>query len=608
MDPIEFQDWLNDMGGVVALPKPPQSCFWEEVVCAIEPHYNGAMPKSVIDAFPNETPQQHLYRQKAHRSLTKPKLWQAISDVKRALLGDNYGLEVADGMREFLDSEKFGEEMVDLSAYMWDVAYPRRVLDPNALLAVIPKPTENPTEQVGIKLRIFASKDIRYISKELKMVIVLDRQNTKYKTTYIIFTPNTILLHYLNKDGNWITQEWYTHNNNDLGLCVLGGKIVMRERLGREYHIFDSDFGASVPAMDTLETLNNQLMSSTLNTVFPLRVVKGLECVVCEGSGTEEYREPVEGKIKDEFEDGHHHHNYPYQYDEETGNYYRILEKECGQCKGKGVLHLSPLDGLLIAPPTDNPLIDGKDGRGNSGNIAGEYIGFASPDVAPIVELRTQKTEAQKEVEQSLNLTVPTNFMESGVAKEFNREGKSNKLKDISDSMVRLIECTLSSIAKYLFINTSQREVELDAINVIPPTNFSIKSAGEVEAELYNNLMLKPDSLRFKQHKELLSKRFKEGDVVNLIDDVAYAYTNGLYIKTLEELQKLEGLQYITQNDAIKAVRAFSVIKKVLEGLDNVMEVSDEALMGMIDRAMEPFLIQDTPPLPPPTPPTPPQN
>jgi hypothetical protein len=602
MDPIEFQGWLNKMGGVQSLPSPPQNVFWEEVICAIEPHYNGDMPVAVIDAFPNETTQQHAYRCKAHRSLTKPKLWQAIADVKRALLGDNYGVELGEGMANFLDVERFGEERVNLSSYVWDVVYPRRVLDPNGLLAVIPLPSVDPTQPVGIKLRIFASKDIRFVSKEMGMVMVEDRQNTKYKTTYHIFTPTNILILFLNKESKWVVEEWYKHNNNDLGLCVLGGKMVMRERYGRDYHIFDSDFGACVPAMDTLEVLQNQLASSTLNTVFPLRVVKGLECLVCEGVGYEEYREPVEGEIKDI------HHHYPYTYDEFTGTSHKIIRNECNQCKGKGVLHLSPLDGILIAPPTSNPYVDGNTSVGNnssSGNIAGEYIGFASPDVAPIIELRTQKEGADKNVDECLNLTKPSKFAESGVSKEKDREGKSTQLKDISDSMTRLIECTLFSIAKYLFINTAEREVELSTINVIPPTNFSIKSAAEVEAELFTNLLLKPDSLRFKQHKELLTKRFKEGDEVNLIDDIAFKYTGGLYLKTLEELKTLEGLQYISQNDAIKSIRAFSVIKEVLEGLDTIPD--QPQLFSLIDAAMEVFLIQELTPTPPPTPPTPPQ-
>ena len=144
MDPIEFQGWLDKMGGVNALPKPTPSIFWEEVVCDIEPHYNGTMPIAVIDAFPNETTEQHTYRCKAHRSQTKPKLWQAIADVKRALLGDNYGVELGGGLASFLQGERFGEERVSLSSYVWDVVYPRRVLDPNGLLAVIPIPSEGP--------------------------------------------------------------------------------------------------------------------------------------------------------------------------------------------------------------------------------------------------------------------------------------------------------------------------------------------------------------------------------------------------------------------------------------------------------------------------------
>ena len=323
---------------------------------------------------------------------------------------------------------------------------------------------------------------------------------------------------------------------------------------------------------------------STLNTVFPLRVVKGLECTVCDGDGYKEYREPVEGEIKEI------HHHSPYTYDEFTGTAHKIERKDCTQCRGKGVLHLSPLDGILIAPPTSNPYVDGNTSVGNnssSGNIANEYVGYSSPDVAPIVELRTQKEGADKAVDECLNLTKPSKFAESGVSKEKDREGKTTQLKDISDSMTRLIECTLYSMAKYLFINTAEREVELEAINVIPPTNFSIKSAAEIEAELFTNLLLKPDSLRFKQHKELLSKRFKEGDEVNLIDDIAFSYTGGLYLKTLEELKTLEGLQYITQNDAIKAVRAFGVIKEIVENLDTMPDQTQ--LFNLIDSVMDRF-------------------
>jgi hypothetical protein len=579
MNEQEFAIWLKHFTGrenanVANLDYPVEYKYWNEVYEGIFPHFYGFMPSAIREAFPNESYDQLEYRLRIHRSMTKSELWQAIFDVKRILMGDKFTIKTGLELNGFLSMTKFGSDKKQLpfEKYMWDIVYPRRVLDPNAILAVIPVPSENQNESVDIDLRIFSHFDIKYCSDD--MVIVNDpNQTSGTDQFYWVFTTSDILIAEL-IDNQWTVRTWYTHNNGKTGVEFLGGlHMTMSDYYTHEdICYFESDFSYAVPIMDKLERKDNQLESSTLNTVFPLRVTQGLNCETCKGKGVIDKRDPITGDICyiDE--------NSPYPIAETTS---------CKKCSGSGTIVLGALDGI-VATPKNNDTFD--DEAANVGKIGDRFVQYVSPDVSSIVELRTQENDTEVRVSEVLNITKPSKFAESGVAKEKDREGKFTKLKDISDGMTALIWSTLDTMIKYRNISPQSRQAELESLQVLAPEDFQIRSVTELQDEYLKDLEKKPLSIRIRQHKELLSKRFKEEDDIHMLDDIAIAYTGGLYLYPLDELEKLFNMGVITRDDVIRATRVSAILHNLKMMGMITMDDSVQQIIAKLDEAFLPLL------------------
>ena len=565
MTPQEFKEALKKRGSYdpQTLPHPPQSKFWGRVFRAMYPHWVGVMPTSIIKAFPNESLEQTQYHSDIHTSKTKPQLWQAIRDVKRVMMGDGMSIEGDVVLMDTLNRLRFGEAKTSFDKYMWDIAYPRRVLDPNGVLAIIPKPTQ-PNEPLQLDLKLFNSDYIEFVGVmgDEEVIILKDGSREQF---YYIFTKNEVLYHKRNKSSNkWETDYIYIHNNNDFGVYVLGGREHTSYDVDtdREVVYFESDFGDSVGVMEDFERQNSQIQASTITTLYPFRIVRGMECDVCEGKGyVEEYRNERSGEIKG---DHHHHHsnNTYLEYEEmevdegsDGQKYYEDFmdthRKTCQKCGGTGTLPISQLDSLIIAPKSNNPFVD--DSNNTNDNLGSDFIAFVSPPVEPIRELREQKNETKKELEESLNLTKPSKFAESGVSKEKDREGKKTMLKSISDSMAMLMEKTLKGIYKYTTLTPNP--TALQEIKVTTPSNFEIKSLADLEEEMYKDFEKKDLGIRWENKKNYISQKYGSNSQQLEREKLVFEFTQGLYLYTAKELLELEGMGLIEREDFIKATK-----------------------------------------------------
>jgi hypothetical protein len=579
MDIQDFLLWLERKTGeqsanVSLLEEPVQAPYWAEVVKDMRPSYYGEMPPAIVEAFPNETPHQHKYRLDIFRSATKELLWQAISDVKRLVMSDKFAIESGAGLKPLIHSNFYGiTRRVDFEKYIFNTVYPRRVLDPNALLASIPiSNPANLSEPVAVDLRIFSSSDILYFSRFL--IIVFDRYKTDRANDgvciYRAFTP-THQIEIVKTQDSRTEQSWfidpmqtYVHNSNDLGVTVLGGReiTVFDASLKLDITYYEGDFSCAVPAMDTLDRTNNQLQAATLRTVFPHMVTQGIKCEATGCNGGMVTIRDKDGEIV---------------YKNIDSPNPEPIEKPCKKCGGKGTVSLSVLDNITITPP-NNDIFD-EDGKLKiSGNLADKIIGFAAPDISSIKELREQKAEAKADATEALNLVKPSKFAESGVSKEKDREGKSTALQDISDGMAMMAKGTLVSMASLRFINTMERDDEIKAIRIIQPEDFEIKPVEELSKEFFDNLMSKPIALRQMQYNQLLLKRFKNNPEMVLLNNIAFAYTNGLHLETQKELADKVSAGFITREEAVKALKISPVLKKLVR-MGNI----DVELFSMVE-------------------------
>lgn len=563
MDIQEFTLWLtgatlSTSGDVGLLDTPVQAPYWEEVINGMRPHYYGKIPPAIFEAFPNETAHQHKYRLDIHQSTTKELLWQAMSDVKRLVMSDKFAIESGVRLKPLINSSIFGQsQRMSFEAFIFNTVYPRRVLDPNSILASIPIPDiNNLSEPVGIELRMFASGDILFFSRFL--VIVFDRfktsQSKKGTQVYRVFTlTHQIEILRTETDSKPVfvinPSAAYVHNSNDLGVTILGGREITIFDIDLKVDVtyYESDFSCAVPQMNILERISNQMEAATLRTTYPHMVTQGIKCEAegCNG-----------GMVQVRDKDGE------IQYKNIDSPNPEPLERKCRACGGKGTVSLSVLDNITITQPNSD--IFNEDGSLKvSGNIADKIIGFASPDISSVQELRTQKTDAKIGVTEALNLIKPSKFAESGVSKEKDREGKSTILQDISDSMSILAKNTLVSIASLRFLNTTERTEEIEAIKIIQPEDFEIKPVEELAKEFFDNLQNKPIELRATQYNQLLLKRFKNNPELVIRNNIAFDYTNGLHLENQKELADKVSAGFITREEAIKALKISPVIKRL---------------------------------------------
>lgn len=617
MNVDQFIDWLNlqfksGKGKVTSLSRPIASKYWAKVVYDISPHYYGFLPDAIKKAFPNETSHQYEYRCNIHESMTRDQLWQAISDVKRLIMSDKFAIEVDTGLKEIISMQSFGQmEDQNFESFVFNSVYPRRVLDPNALLACRAVPSEDLSKPVEIILQMFPSMDIIKFEKDL--VIVYDRKYTK-KTgmeTYLIFTKTHQLMHVKVNNSTWKTVELYNHDSGMLCVGPLGGKELTVFDNSEQCMVtyFESDFSYAVNKMNTLERKNNQLEAATLRVVFPHMVTQGLKCETCDGEGKVFIRDEETGGIT---KTHHHHPHYKkakgtgqdllIETSSDHGEYFGVgdnplyeqfhSKKEiCTSCGGSGKIALSVLDNITVTPP-NNEIFDQEGNLKVTGGIAEKIIGFASPDISSVQELRTQTENSMMMVSEALNITKPSKFAESGISKEKDRDSKKTKLQDISDGLTTLSVQTLEGIASLRFLDTGTRQLEKSAIKIVQPQDFEIKPIEELEKEYFSNLENKPIVLRRKQFRELLLKRFKNDNVVAVLDDLAFMYTKGLHLMTQKELSDMEMTGLITRANAIKAIRVYPVLEMLLkmDMIDINNPPQGQRLTDLIDPFIQPLI------------------
>jgi hypothetical protein len=617
MDVVQFLNWLNlqfksGQGSIRSLPRPIESKYWAQVVHDIAPHYYGFIPDAIKKAFPNETAHQWDYRVNIHESMTKDQLWQAIGDVKRLIMSDKFGIKSDIGIKEITDARTFGRYMnQNFERFIFDSVYPRRVLDPNALLACVAVPSMDTSTPVGIDLRMFPSADIIIFQKDL--VIVYDRATSK-KTgveTYLIFTLTHQLVHRQVESNEYSTEELYWHDANDLCVGPLGGpELTLFDKASQEMVTFyESDFSYAVAKMNTLERKNNQLEAATLRVVFPHMVTQGLKCETCDGEGKVVVRDQETGDLKA------HHHDVHAPFKKIRGDgqdllieddqHFGILggndlgasnpmyddfhpkKETCSSCGGSGKIALSVLDNVTVTPP-NNEIFDDEGDLKVQGNIADKIIGFASPDISSVQELRTQTTEAELRVSEALNVTKPSKFAESGISKEKDRDGKKTKMQDISDGLSTLSMQALTGMASLRFLDSATREQEQAAIMIVQPQDFEIKPIEDLEKEYFSNLEDKPMVLRRKQFKELLLKRFKNDAEASVLDDLAFMYTKGLHLMTPKELADMEMAGMITRSDMVKAIRIYPILEMLLKM--QLIDVTNPPTGARLDQLVDPII------------------
>jgi hypothetical protein len=197
---------------------------------------------------------------------------------------------------------------------------------------------------------------------------------------------------------------------------------------------------------------------------------------------------------------------------------------------------------------------------------------------------KTVSNESLLKAENVLNLNRTINSVQSGVAKEMDRESEYIEIGKISDDVYSKLEDLLYIIQGLVFMDNDSM------ITVNKPISFDLKSETELLAEFTASQKGQPAAIRYEAYRNYMDRRFSSDAVARQIADICAMYTS-IYLYTPDEIQVMIGTGSITQEDAVKATFVFDAVTTLYysENYD-IMTNDFNAINNELDRILAPKL------------------
>ena len=540
--------------GLLSPPVHPFKEQWKKIYEEMKPHFYGQVPPVLEVAFPNEEPNILNYRKATYQAKTESPLVKAITELNRLLSSAKHSIQFENmEMQTYLNEKMFGDH--DLVRYFFNIFIPNRILDPNAVLLVNPVNIVDETQKIDVELAIIPSDRIVFNDPDYKLLIYKGINKKKYSTFalqqplwYHVVTDE-FYAEIKSIDGKSELTVLYQHDSGMMPWITLGGRAVpMYDIYGNSFTIYKSDFSPAIPYLNDAAIFDNQHKSVMLSTCFPIKFVEGVDCHSCHGVGY----------VMDKNDHDH--------------------TISCNTCHGHGkILSISPLAAYNINPTT-NRFPDA------NANTPVDPIRFYSPDTSTIELTKTVANESLMKAENVLNLNRTINSVQSGVAKELDRESEYIEIGKISDDVYAKLEDLLYIIQGLDFMDTES------LITVNKPISFDLKSETELLAEFTASQKGQPAAIRYEAYRNYMDRRFSSDAVARQIADICAMYTS-IYLYTPEEIQVMIGTGSITQEDAVKATFVFDAVTTLyyVENYD-IMTNDFNAINQQLDRILAPKL------------------
>ena len=523
----EYYAFINSLG--TTLLNPPIHPFkseWAKIYNDIKPHFFGDVPPALERAFPNEDNEILNYRKNTYQPKTESPLVKAITELGRLLSNAKHSVKFDNkDMQEYFENNKFGDQTI--IRYFFNMFVPNRILDPNAVMLVMPTGAglETDTERVDIELKIIQSDRIIFNDPDYKLLIYKGTNKSKYAAIgaaapnyyYVVTDMFFAEIKPVQDNQNFIVT--YEHNTGVMPWVTLGGRSVPKHDFyGNTFHIFKSDFSPAIPYLNDAAIFDNQHKSVMLATCFPVKFVEGVDCKTCFGTGR--------------CVDPHNSDN----------------SITCGTCHGNGkTLSITPLAAYNINPSTN---------KFREGEVGVDPIRYFSPDVSTIVETGKVATAALDKAEQVLNINRSLKSAQSGVAKEMDREPEYIEVGKISDDVYARMKDTLEIIQALRFMDTES------SIIVNAPISFDLKTEIELMLEFAESQKGQPAAIRFEAYISYMDRRFSADPIARRIAEICAMYIS-LYLYTVDERNTLLASGQCTQEDSIKATFVFDAITSI---------------------------------------------
>ena len=537
--------------------------YWLEVKQDISPHFYGkSMPKSIEQAFPNETDNQLDYRSRSYESPTFSYFWRAIQDVNRIVINTNFIANYGQGLADYFKQKKAPYQGLSLDAYISSELYNLRVLDPNGYIAILPTNVAALVDDGegflvsdkaelgkswGVKINFYPSEDLIFrdenmlIWREQKVSNTFAAGTVNSNTCYRVVTNKGSFLYDPTGKTNPEKYKEYLHQEKRdwLPVAQLGGQTVTKKDKDSLVMVryYNSDFSFAVPAMNELAVITSQFNIVTTTSCYPQRLTRVLPCIAegCQGGAVYE---------KDEFEQ--HIFN-------ENG---LPKKKKCTTCKGSGIIDFSALNAIVV------PEKYATDTSDKATIPLSDMLHFAAPPVQIVTELRDQKRESETNLEQTLSIIRQKVVGQTAESKEMDNDQKQTFLANIAMGMARLKETILVSTIYYVLPDTKW-ESEVAEVNVSVPKSFNIASTEALRAQRDANRKDKTLAVRAAENLQLVEKETDNATEIQAVEWLQ-EYTQNRSEATVDELEQYLISEIITPQQYAEALFASALIRKIL--------------------------------------------
>jgi len=580
----------------LAVPTVYDRALWRAIKAGIRPHLDGVMPILTQQAFANESPSQKEFRRQMYRSESSYLLAQSIQDIYKIVQSDDFLVSFNDEIgdilgRTYLGMRRLGKDMVKS---VFSLIYLDRVRDPNGYLGIVPYNYNN--DAMGAKsyeLQMYPSENIVMRSRDCMVFAIKANE-------FRVYTLNSTFV--MNADGA-ILGEPFKHNSGDLGVYILGGvpqhieideqraNALINSRAPFQNGIVEicevqfSDYSYATNKLDKLENRNSQNEVVTILHCAPKMVARDITCTTCNGRGELDSLDQNGQVLNRVIEDGL------------GGTFFIPQTHTCNTCKGKKIIDIGTQDVITVPMPTASEPTEGQ--QPAIADLAKGIIAYVTPDIASADFLYKQLKEEQADAKEMLRLQRFENFGESGAAKRIDQEAGQPRLRAIAEGLQTLIENVLRGLAAFEYVAglfVGRKGDAIKCIVVAIPSFFDLLSVSESKENYNLNLAQKPVFERYSEQLNILKKQYNNPTVEKLFK-IAYAYTKGANMLTLEELTTNKAMGILTDADVytaqfISAIIQTDILTPAAESLRpiDVMQTPQSVFFGLIDAALAPIL------------------
>jgi len=512
--------------------------------------------KLLFQHRPTESPETLDYRTQNEEGITTGPITRATNEIFSAILGGKYSYEVDESIADYIKEPRFGLTTANRYGYnFWQylrhVVCPRMRDDPNGYFVWLPERYGDVTKKIepdaylvfsisiielseeritflrpeqlytvdarGVPLKIFVSIDKHYYWYHQQLTDENDNAIDKYSSLpYYYHGLGFIPIVSLGGVYSSAAYAWddrtakslqgeptawmpFNMSGGSAGNNVMGFPLIV--------NYFESFFRGYIPMANDFIKFYSDYKISWARTAHPVIVEKAIDCRVCQGRGT--------------------------RWDAENNR-----DINCGHCHGTGseIPSKSPA-GTYLVKVADTEKIP-------TGNNPAQMEDPFSYIVPPHEGLRFQwdackemLIQAEKEIYQFY-----TDKVQSGDAKEIDREGKYNMILTLNDHIFDHNAINMLWILTLLRNINNPTEPE-----IIKPTDFKVKDEldliEERKAMVEANV---PLSMRLKVDVDLAKRRFsgdeKPGTIIILLSlwDTLYDKSQDDYVNILGGMPQTE--------------------------------------------------------------------